>query len=265
MGPILTKIKNLQRKLKSQLSDFLKDSRNPFITKLRRWYEKPHPLFCWFVKFCSEHEVSAYTGYFTFCASIFFVYFLPDSWAEAKLEGAESSLGYLTVYFGIWIFFLSFCILIITQNAFKLLGERELPVRKLAIYYTAIILVYSEVYLWFFLIYGNDMICGFYDYDRTLLSSPESVLAGQSLYYVEITKVILDSVHFSIVTSTTVGYGDMYPVHNFVKIMVDIQILITVGIVTLGLSRLGRATNVKQNEPTELKPIPIKDLIPPKK
>jgi hypothetical protein len=44
-----------------------------------------------------------------------------------------------------------------------------------------------------------------------------------------------DSLHFSLITSATVGYGDMYPASFSAKLMVDIQVLMSFFIIAFGV------------------------------
>lgn len=47
----------------------------------------------------------------------------------------------------------------------------------------------------------------------------------------------LDCVHFSVVTTATVGYGDIVPQSWWLKMIVDLQILFSSGLVLIGLGR----------------------------
>lgn len=48
---------------------------------------------------------------------------------------------------------------------------------------------------------------------------------------------IADSIHFSTVTITTLGYGDMYPTKWYSKLAVDIEVFLGLGIVVVGIGR----------------------------
>jgi len=48
-------------------------------------------------------------------------------------------------------------------------------------------------------------------------------------------KTMQDCLHFSLVTSATVGYGDMVPIKPGAKLLVDIQILVSLFIMAFGL------------------------------
>lgn len=46
----------------------------------------------------------------------------------------------------------------------------------------------------------------------------------------------IDSFHYSVVTMTTVGYGDMYPTKWYSKLVVDIQLLIGVLLIVISIN-----------------------------
>ena len=113
-------------------------------------------------------------------------------------------------------------------------------IRNLAILYIEIILMFGIVYFY-------------------LVSSPKNV--GEDKHYIAISgvdskwvghlmnastrndkrrllsealKCMQDCVHFSLITSTTVGYGDMVPRSMLAKLIVDIQVLICLFLISLG-------------------------------
>lgn len=60
---------------------------------------------------------------------------------------------------------------------------------------------------------------------------------GPSLQWDQFLAAVLDCVHFSVVTLSTVGYGDGYPVLWYSKLVVDIEILLGLGITVLAVGR----------------------------
>jgi Ion channel len=48
----------------------------------------------------------------------------------------------------------------------------------------------------------------------------------------------VDCFHYSIVTGSTVGYGDVIPARWYAKLMADLQILLSLGLTVLGVSRV---------------------------
>jgi hypothetical protein len=48
----------------------------------------------------------------------------------------------------------------------------------------------------------------------------------------------VDCFHYSVVTGSTVGYGDVIPVRWYAKLMADCHILLSLGLTVLGVSRV---------------------------
>ena len=63
--------------------------------------------------------------------------------------------------------------------------------------------------------------------------------AGQrhTLSWGNLFQAIIDCIHFSIVTLSTVGYGDIYPIKWYSKLVVDVEILLGLGITVLTAGR----------------------------
>jgi hypothetical protein len=53
----------------------------------------------------------------------------------------------------------------------------------------------------------------------------------------------VDCFHYSVVTGSTVGYGDVIPVRWYSKLMADFQILLSLGLTVLGVSRVFAGRN----------------------
>jgi hypothetical protein len=60
---------------------------------------------------------------------------------------------------------------------------------------------------------------------------------GPTLQWDQFLPAVLDCVHFSVVTLSTVGYGDTYPVLWYAKLVVDVEILMGLGITILTVGR----------------------------
>jgi hypothetical protein len=48
----------------------------------------------------------------------------------------------------------------------------------------------------------------------------------------------IDCFHYSVVTGSTVGFGDIHPSRWYTKLLTDLQILLSIGLTVLGVSRL---------------------------
>jgi hypothetical protein len=59
---------------------------------------------------------------------------------------------------------------------------------------------------------------------------------------------VIDHIYFSIVTSTTIGYGDIHPVTQLGKMMVCIQALLVVAFIVLFLNFFGSKVETLQND-----------------
>ena len=56
-----------------------------------------------------------------------------------------------------------------------------------------------------------------------------------------------DSIYFSLITSTTVGYGDMVPVSFLAKSLVDIQVLVSFFLISFGVAYFSTTNKGKSN------------------
>ena len=83
---------------------------------------------------------------------------------------------------------------------------------------------YMEISLCFAVIYGGLNLLGSHSYN------------------------VIDYIYFSIVTSTTIGYGDLHPATDLGKIMVCIQAVMVVAFIVLFLNFFGSKVETLHNE-----------------
>lgn len=72
------------------------------------------------------------------------------------------------------------------------------------------------------------------------IASPWTWRPASNAWFLESRAILLsavDSVHFSCITITTVGYGDMHPVAWYAKLLADAEVLLGLGIAVIGLGR----------------------------
>ncbi|AOX99216.1 potassium channel family protein [Jeongeupia sp. USM3] len=78
--------------------------------------------------------------------------------------------------------------------------------------------------------FDNSAFAGIHDLHAY---SPDKPL----VFFTGALKTFLDCLHFSIVTSATVGYGDIYPRDWLARILTDVHILSATGVAIIGFGR----------------------------
>jgi voltage-gated potassium channel len=73
------------------------------------------------------------------------------------------------------------------------------------------------------------------------------VLTGTMFYSQEEHWKMLDSLYFSVISLTTVGYGDMHPTHELAKIFTMFYVLFGVGLVLYIFTSISHSI-IKRNE-----------------
>jgi hypothetical protein len=68
-------------------------------------------------------------------------------------------------------------------------------------------------------------------------------IQGRHLSLKRIGLAYIDCFHYSLVTSSTVGFGDITPVRWYAKLLTDSQILLSLGLTVLGVSRVFAGSN----------------------
>jgi len=107
-------------------------------------------------------------------------------------------------------------------------------INKALILYFEMIFIFSGLYCWIFLIGNDTEFTGFSCFGREMLSSRDNFDMDE--YVKQLLNVIVDSLYFSLVTATTVGYGDISPNGPFSKTVVILQILINFTVVVFGVN-----------------------------
>lgn len=64
--------------------------------------------------------------------------------------------------------------------------------------------------------------------EKTMANEVSNSNIEKDITNINIYQKIFDRIYFSIVTGTTLGYGDIYPLSNKVKILIIIQLFITI-------------------------------------
>ncbi|MCP3927422.1 MAG: two pore domain potassium channel family protein [Desulfobacterales bacterium] len=163
-------------------------------------------------------------GLIIFLALTSIAIYLPYLW---KPEGKY--YGFI-IYLLLTFYMMSFILIFYRGYNFQRYTSN---VKKIILYYIEMILVFSSIYLWLFLLSEGSKIKGFTKFDLSLLSN--KLTFNFELYFDNIIQIIIDSIYFSVTTASTLGYGDFAPTHISSKIVVIIQVLVTVSIVLIGI------------------------------
>ena len=81
-----------------------------------------------------------------------------------------------------------------------------------------------------------------------LLTALSVIATGTVFYHYFMPLKWIDAVYFSVITITTVGYGDIHPVNDPTKIFTIFYVLIGVGIIAASLNILVRIAAQRQAE-----------------
>ena len=168
-----------------------------------------------------------YYGYFIFAATL--VFLLAYTSLHIDILDSEKPNFYTVVVFAyafiilniwaIWVIFLR--VLNFNKNIDS--------IKTLLFFYFEMIFVFASIYVWLGLFQGA-FFNNLHDAEPT---------TGSDL--LDIWVYVVNAFHFSVVTSTTLGYGDVTPTHWISKLIVDANVLISLGIVALGVHGLSKS------------------------
>lgn len=110
-------------------------------------------------------------------------------------------------------------------------AERYL--RRLLLLYLALVLLFAHLYFLLNLLPTDSPFVGVHSAWHWL---PDN--QGRRIALPDAGLSALDCLHFSCVTITTLGYGDMHPSTWYTKLAADVEVLLGVGLIAVGLGRL---------------------------
>ncbi|GHD59295.1 potassium channel family protein [Jeongeupia chitinilytica] len=127
----------------------------------------------------------------------------------------------------VWLLFVVQIGALMTSMAAKRLHSLPALVRL----YGGLILQFALIYYALALFdFDNNAFAGMHDLH---VYDPDTPLA----FFGGALKTFLDCLHFSIVTSATVGYGDIYPRDWLARLLTDVHILSATGVAVVGFGR----------------------------
>ncbi len=174
-----------------------------------------------------------YSGIFWFVVSITSAYLSPLFWAN----------GYTTLFsFTALLLVFAFSFGTVATIMYRILNfdRYSESVTKLLLFYFELLLIFCSIYLWLCLFGGVSQIEGIHLIPPEILNTKNQFVFSDYSHHLNL--AIVDSFHFSVVTGTTLGYGDMLPNSWISKLIVDAQVLITIWLVIIGYGNTVKKT-----------------------
>lgn len=129
------------------------------------------------------------------------------------------------------------------------LKSKSLELRDLMFFYLEYIFMFAGLYALSSVLSGGEAI-------ENHAHIANEILDKSSFVYLEFFKaqvlVFIDAFYFSVSTATTVGFGDIHPVHPVVKIFVIMQVLSCLVIAVVGAGYYFNSSGDKQKHPSNV-------------
>ncbi len=113
-------------------------------------------------------------------------------------------------------------------------------VTNIILLYLTILILFANIYFWMMLLLDpNHPFLGIHPPWEWMRPNE-----GRILYIRNALITAIDCFHYSCVTITTLGFGDMRPIHWFAKILTDIEVLSGLCLITVGFGRIFAEKNI---------------------
>jgi hypothetical protein len=109
----------------------------------------------------------------------------------------------------------------------------EKYLRRLVLLYLSLLLLFANIYFLVALFLAPDVPFEGIHNAWVRHSSYEDI----RLYWSNVFLTLADCLHFSCMTITTVGYGDMCPTIWYTKLITDLEVLLGLGVIVVGIGR----------------------------
>jgi len=121
---------------------------------------------------------------------------------------------------------------LLANFAFYKINEKYLW--RIVFLYLSLMLIFANVYF-LLLVFFDDGTTPFEGIHNVWTWLPGT--QGRILHAKDALIAMVDSIHFSTVSITTLGYGDMLPTKWYSKLAVDIEVFLGLGVIVVGIGR----------------------------